>query len=90
MKYAATSESFSFRFFLFYLLALLALLVYAVFWQQILRHFKLSFAYTNRAVGMLWTVLFGVLLFNETISTTQILGIIVIIVGVVLTVTADE
>lgn len=90
IKYAATTEFFSFRFFLFYAFALMALFFYAIFWQQILRKFTLSFAYTNRAVGIFWVVLFGVLFFNETLSITHIIGIILIILGVILTVAENE
>ena len=90
VKYAALTEFFSFKFFLFYSLALFCLGVYAIFWQQMLRHFKLSFAYINRAAAMLWTVLFGILLFGEKLSITHIIGIVLIIGGIVITVTGDE
>ena len=90
IKYAAVSDFFSLKFFLYGALAMLLSIIYAVFWQQILRRFKLSFASVNRSASMLWTVLFGLLLFNESISFKGIIGIILIIIGIVLTVTADE
>jgi len=90
MKYAATSEFFSFRFFLFYALALLTLAVYALLWQQILGRFKLNFVYANHAMGMLWVVMFGVILFKESLSLTRIIGMVLIFIGVVITVTTDE
>ena len=90
MKFASTADFLSFRFFLFYGLAILSLLVYALFWQQILSYFKLSFAYTNKAIGILWTVLLGVIFFDEFLNIKQVIGIALIILGVIITVTADE
>ena len=90
MKYAALADFLSFRFFIFYALVLVCLAIYAIFWQQILKHFKLSFAHINRAVGMLWTVVFGVLFFKESVSITGIIGLILIITGIIVTVTANE
>ncbi|MCL1829965.1 MAG: transporter [Oscillospiraceae bacterium] len=89
IKFAAIADIFSFSFFLFYCLALVALIFYALFWQQSLKHFKLSFAYMNRSFGMLWTVLFGITIFEETIGVYAIIGILLIIVGVIVLVTDD-
>lgn len=89
-KYAAGEAPFSPMFFLFYGLSLLLLFCYAIVWQQALRHFALNTAYANRAVAMVWSMLFGLLLFGETIRWNQVLGAAVIIAGVLLVVTADE
>ena len=90
MKLAASYEAFSLYFLLYYILSLILLLVYAVFWQQILKHLKLSVAYINRTASMLYTVLFGVLFFNEVLTLKHILGIMLIFIGLIIVVTADE
>lgn len=65
----------------------LALLVYSLLWQQVLRRMPLHFAYANKGVCTLWTALFGVLLFGETLTWGKALGILVVLMGVALVVT---
>jgi drug/metabolite transporter (DMT)-like permease len=63
--------------------ALLSILgVYAIIWQQIIKHFELSVVYANRATVLLWTLLWGVALFDEIITPAKIVGVIVVYVGV--------
>jgi drug/metabolite transporter (DMT)-like permease len=73
---------FTLRFILpaFALLAILGL--YALVWQQIIKHFELSVVYANRATVLLWTLLWGVVLFSEAITPAKIAGVIVVYVGV--------
>ena len=89
-KLAAESEPFSLLFFVFYTASLLLLLVCALVWQQILRFFKLTDAYINRSASMLWTVLFGILFFAETVTPKHIAGVVLIIIGIIVVVTAHE
>ncbi|NLV58786.1 MAG: transporter [Clostridiales bacterium] len=71
-------------------LEFLALLVYTLLWQLILRRVDLSFAYSNRAVCTLWTILFGLLFFGEEITWGKAVGILVVLAGVVLVVTDHD
>lgn len=89
-KLAAGNDFFSFRFVLFYGISLLLLFCYAIVWQQALKKFDLNTAYANRAAALVWSVLFGFLIFRETITLRHILGVAVIIVGVIVVVTSDE
>jgi len=89
-KLAATQTFLSVRFFLFYFCSFCVLGIYAVIWQQILRRVPLNTAYGNRAVATVWSVIWGYLLFHETITWTMIAGAAVIITGVYFVVTADE
>ena len=66
------------------------LFVYTVVWQQILKHMELTVAFSNKSISMVWTMLWGVLLFNETITPTMIIGALIVVVGVFLVVTSDE
>ena len=83
-KLATGKELFSFSFFLFYGLELLILGVYAILWQQMIKRFDLSIAYANRAMALLWSALWAVLLFGEELSEKQIAGIVLVILGTVL------
>ena len=55
--------------------------VYAVLWQQVIRKVELSVAYANRAVALLWSLLWAVFLFGEKITGAQLLGIALVIIG---------
>lgn len=78
------------EFCLFYGLMLLNLAVYAVLWQQILKRFPLTVAFANKAVVIVWGILWGALVFHETITWRMIVGAVVIIIGVLVVVTDHE
>ncbi len=63
--------------------------LYAIFWQQIIKRFDLSIAYANRAMAIFWTFLWGMILFGETIKPLNIVGIVIVFLGVLL-VNQDE
>ena len=88
-KLAAQEEFLSLRFFLFFGGEFLLLGIYAVGWQQILKRLPLTLAYTNKAVTLVWSLLFGVLLFHERVGIKQILGCALVVAGVALFVRAD-
>lgn len=58
--------------------------IYAVFWQQIIKKFDLSIAYANRAFAIFWTMLWGVVLFHETITWQNVAGVIIVFIGILL------
>ena len=89
-KKAAISSVFTISFYAFYSLSLLCLVLYALFWQQILKHLPLSVAYANKSATILWQVLFGLLFFKESISYLQIVGLIIITLGILVMVTDNE
>lgn len=90
-KAASRQEFLSLPFILLYLAELFILFSYAILWQQVLKHIPLTVAFCNKAVGMIWTTLWGVLIFKEGIpSLFQCMGIVIVLVGVVLVVTARE
>jgi len=66
------------------------LLVYSVLWQQVLKRMPLSFAYSNKGICTLWTALFGLLFFGETLTLGKAIGILVVLIGVWLVVTDHE
>ena len=75
---------FSFSFFLFYGLEIAILGVYAILWQQMIKRFDLSIAYANRAMALLWSALWAVLLFREGLGPKQVAGIVLVILGTVI------
>ena len=62
---------------MWYFAVLLIMAVYAVIWQQILKK-------------LIWGMVWGTLIFKETITWNMILGAVIIFAGIYLVVTADE
>lgn len=82
-KFASAQEPFSLNFILLYGLELCVLGVYAILWQQLIKRMELSVAYSNKAVVLLWAMVFGALLFKEQITLTKMAGILLVIAGIV-------
>lgn len=89
-KFASQEQFLSVRFLVFYGIALFNMALYAVVWQQLLKRMQLTTAYSNKAICMIWTVLWGHLFFAEDITVRKIIGLIIIIAGVILVVTDDS
>ena len=83
-KSAAGEPFFSPRFCLFYGGLIVILGIYAIAWQQVIKRLPLSLAYANKAIGVVWTLLWGCLIFHEIISVKQILGAVVVITGIIM------
>lgn len=58
--------------------------VYAIGWQQVIKRLPLTFAYANKAVTVIWGIVWGVLLFQERVSPVKLLGAAIVLAGVVL------
>lgn len=69
------------------IIALLGL--YAIGWQQILKRLPLTTAFSNKAVTIVWGIIWGVLFFAEPVTPFKVAGAILIIAGVVLFSHAD-
>ena len=63
---------------------------YALFWQQILKKLPLVTAYANKAITVVWGLLWGMLVFKEKITVFNVVGALVIIFGIYMVVAADE
>ena len=83
------SGLFSMEFIFIVFTMFVALGVYAVVWQLILKHMDLSIAYANKGTNLIWTMIWSVLLFKESISLQNIVGTVLIILGI-LVVTRSE
>lgn len=56
--------------------------IYALFWQQNLKHFEVNTAYAHRSVYNVWSLLWAVTIFAEEITLGNIVGTVLIITGV--------
>lgn len=88
-KMASGENILSFRFIFCYGILLLIMFVYAIGWQQIIKRLPLTMAYANRAVTVVWGILWGVLFFGERLSTGKVIGAIIVITGVLMYVTEE-
>lgn len=88
-KLASYKEFLSLEFLILYGIVIVLLGIYAIFWQQVLKKIPLITAYANKSVTIIWGMVFGTLIFKEQISWNQIMGAIVIIMGVYLVVLED-
>lgn len=66
------------------------LAVYALGWQQVIKRMPLTSAYANRAVTIVWGIVWGYLVFGEAVSVRKLLGAAVVLAGVVLFALADK
>ena len=83
-KYAAKSPLFSFNFILCYGLEILILFIYAIGWQQILKRLPLTTAFSNKGITVLWSLIWGIFIFGETISSKKIAGATLVITGIII------
>ena len=89
-KLAAGQPFLSFRFCLCYGGMFLILVLYALGWQQILKRLPLTVAFANKAVTLVWSLVFGALLFREQIRLNQVIGCTLAVLGVVLFVQPEK
>lgn len=88
-KLAAKQEFLSLPFILFYAVSLMLLFVYALAWQQILKHIPLTVAYANKGMGLIWGMIFGNIFFSEIITFNMIIGAVIVFIGILMVV-SDE
>lgn len=89
-KYASQEDFLSLKWCLCYGGVIFFLGIYAIGWQQIIKKMPLTSAYANRAVTVIWGVIWGVLFFNEKINAISVIGMVLIISGVVLFAFSDS
>lgn len=89
-KLASPHEFMSIGFVLLYGGMIFALGIYALIWQQVLKKMPLTIAFANKAASLIWSLVWGVLIFNEAIAPTTIIGIFIVFAGVLLVVTGNN
>lgn len=72
------------QFMLLYGVEIAILGVYAILWQQLIKKFDLSIAYANKAIGIVWSMIWAVVFFNNEITWKNILGVILVVLGTII------
>lgn len=89
-KLASTQEFLSFNFFVFYAAQVFVLGIYALLWQQIIKRVDLSIAYANRAIALIWSILWAFLIFDNQITLKNIIGVIIVVIGTIIVNSENE
>ena len=55
---------------------------YALCWPQLIQRVDIAVAYANRAAAVVWTTLWAALLFRETITLRNMVGIGILFAGI--------
>lgn len=88
-KMASKQEFLSFKFCLFYACIIGLLGFYAIGWQQIIKRLPLTTAFANKAITIVWGLIWGLIFFQEPITVGKVIGVILVVAGVVLYAKAD-
>ena len=83
-KEAANVPLLSAEFCCLYFGILVLLGFYAIVWQQIIKHLPLTIAFANKAVTVIWGIIWGFMFFDETVTTIQMIGAGIIMIGIIL------
>ena len=89
-KYASQYPLFSLTSTTLYFLSFLILGVYALIWQQVLKRVPLTTAYANRAITIIFGMIWGVVFFAEEISWNMVAGGIIVMSGIILLGVSNE
>lgn len=83
-KLASQQEFMSWGYVLAFAGAVMLMGVYAMLWQQVLKRIELSVAYMFKGTSLIFVMLLACFLFDEQITWNNIIGAVIIIVGIVL------
>jgi len=61
---------------------ILDLMIYAVIWQKCIKNVNITVMYANKSSYIFWTQLAAILLFAEKLSVSNVIGILVIFIGI--------
>lgn len=88
-KYASQYKFLSKNYIKFYSMEIFILMIYAIVWQQIIKNVDISIAYVWRGSVIVWTTLWSILFFNEHITLNNVIGAIIIILGILVVVKSE-
>ena len=81
-KYTSQQELFSVQFWLGLGAVFGVLGLYALLWQQLLKHIPLSTAYMFRGSTLIFVMILSVILLGDSISTFNCIGALMIVAGI--------
>lgn len=90
IKLASRHPFLSGMYILYYFLMIADLGIYALLWQQVIKKFDPSVAYSNKSVTTIWTILYAHVLFAEEITIKNVIGAALIIAGIVIAARGSE
>ena len=82
-KFASKQSFMSVKFIGLYFFELVALGAYAILWQQAIKHFQLSVAYVNKAMTLLWAMVWSLVIFGEKLTMHNVMGVVFVIAGII-------
>ena len=83
-KMASQQEPMSFPYLLWIAGAVGVMGVYAMLWQQVISRMSLSTAYMFKGTSLIFVLLISALLFGEAITLNNVIGAVIIIIGIIL------
>ena len=83
-KNASGQEFLSPTFCFLYAGVIVILGIYALGWQQIIKRLPLTLAFANKAITVVWGIVWGALLFGEQVTPTMVIGGVLVVAGVAL------
>jgi len=83
-KFAARHSFMSLKFCLLYALMMIFLFIYAVGWQQAIKRFDLTAAYSAKSTSVIWGMIWGMLIFSEKLTVLKAVGIVLIFTGLII------
>ena len=88
-KNAAMQDFLSPAFFAFYAGMIVVLGIYAVGWQQVIKHLPLTLAFANKAITVAWGLCWSAFFFHEAITAQMVVGAVIVMAGIALFSYAD-
>lgn len=89
-KMAAKQEFLSIKFCLYYGIIIILLGFYAVGWQQIIKKLPLTSAFANKAVTVIWGIIWGYIFFNEPVTRGKAIGALMVAIGIIMYAFSDK
>jgi drug/metabolite transporter (DMT)-like permease len=89
-KKAANTVFLSSEFILYYAIIIFLMGIYAIGWQQIIKRLPLTTAFANKAITVVWGLIWGLVFFKESITIGKAIGTVLVIIGVVIYANVDS
>lgn len=83
MKLASSSEDLIMKS-IFFCLSIGTLGIFSILWQLLLKNIDLMKAYIFKSTTIIWSLIYGIIIFKESISINMIIGIIITMVGMII------
>lgn len=63
---------------------------YAIGWQQVIKRVPLTIAFANKAIIVIWGLIWGKVVFHEKITIGKIIGVSIVVIGVIIYTLPDK